>query len=145
MRAKELSGETGRRQWAVVFDEGEEVSAGLLALAGQMQLRAAHFTGIGALRSAILGWFDCETNAYREIPVAEQSEVLTLLGNVSTHDGNPKVHAHLVVGKRNGEALGGHLIKAYVRPTLEVVLTESPGSLRRVFDPQTGLLLLNVE
>jgi uncharacterized protein len=55
------------------------------------------------------------------------------------------VHVHVVVGKRDGSAHGGHLIEAHVRPTLELILTEPPTSLRRRFDPETGLALVSPE
>jgi predicted DNA-binding protein with PD1-like motif len=64
---------------------------------------------------------------------------VTLEGDV------PKVHAHVVVGKRDGTAHGGHLLGARVRPTLEVMLTEAPAHLRRSFDPKSGLALIDVD
>jgi predicted DNA-binding protein with PD1-like motif len=57
----------------------------------------------------------------------------------------PKIHAHVVVGKRDGSAHGGHLLEAHVRPTLEVILTQSPVHLRRVFDPRSGLALIDID
>jgi predicted DNA-binding protein with PD1-like motif len=61
---------------------------------------------------------------------------------VALADGEPKIHAHVVVGRRDGTALGGHLLDARVRPTLEVVLVETPATLRRTIDKTTGLPLL---
>ncbi|HUF81888.1 MAG TPA: DUF296 domain-containing protein [Burkholderiales bacterium] len=55
-----------------------------------------------------------------------------------------KVHAHVVLGRRDGSACGGHLLSAKVRPTLEVILTESPGYLKRVHDPKSGLALIRI-
>src|SRR5919106_1187106 len=71
----------------------------------------------------------------------EQVEVLSLLGNVAVHEGKPAVHAHVVVGKRDGTAHGGHLLEAHVRPTLEVIVVESPKHLYRERDDETGLPL----
>ena len=70
----------------------------------------------------------------------EQVEVLSLIGDIAAG----KVHAHVVLGKRSGAACGGHLLAARVRPTLEVILTESPGHLQRKHDPATGLSLIKV-
>jgi uncharacterized protein len=50
-----------------------------------------------------------------------------------------------VLGRRDGTAHGGHLLEAHVRPTLEVMLTESPVQLRRVFDPGVGLALIEID
>jgi predicted DNA-binding protein with PD1-like motif len=127
----------------LVFDPGDEVSQGLLDFAKEQHLSAARFTGIGALSSATLGFFDLDKKDYVKIPIDEQVEVLSLVGNVAEHDGKPKIHAHIVIGKRDGTAHGGHLLKAAVRPTLEVTLIVEPAHLKRKIDPATGLALLD--
>jgi predicted DNA-binding protein with PD1-like motif len=117
----------------------------LLAFAKEKQLAGSHFTAIGAFREATLGYFDWEGKEYRHIPVREQVEVLSLVGDVARDEkGEPKLHAHVVVGKSDGTAHGGHLIEAVVRPTLEVILVESPRHLQRRHDPESGLALIRV-
>ena len=133
------------RTWALVFETGDEVMSTLQRFAMQSGLTAARFTAIGAFRDATLGYFDCAAKQYEKIPVREQVEVLSLIGDVALEEGKPKVHAHTVLGKRDGTAHGGHLLEAHVRPTLEVMLTESPAPLRRVFDPGVGLALIDID
>jgi predicted DNA-binding protein with PD1-like motif len=117
----------------------------LRGFAREKQLAGSHFTAIGAFREATLGYFDWEKKDYRRIPVREQVEVLSLVGDVGRDEqGEPKLHAHVVVGKSDGTAHGGHLIEAVVRPTLEVILVESPRHLQRRHDPETGLALIRV-
>ena len=70
--------------------------------------------------------------------------MLSLVGDVAIGDKGPKIHAHVVLGKRDGSAHGGHLLEAKVRPTLEVVLTESPAVLMREHDPASGLALIRI-
>ena len=145
MQAKEIEHHDGRRTFAIVFDTADEVSEGLSAFAGEHDIQGAYFTAIGALREVTLGFWNPLSKEYRTIPIREQVEVLSLAGNVArTHDGQPKVHAHIVVGKSDGTAHGGHLMSAVVRPTLEVILVESPRHLRRTTDPETGLPLLDL-
>lgn len=136
---------TTERTFAIVFDEGEEVVSGLESFAEEQGLMAAHLTAIGAFREVELAFFDMDTKQYQKIPINEQVEVLSLLGNVARSQGEPKLHLHVVVGKRDGTAHGGHLAKAFVRPTLEVVLIETPDYLRRRTDPKTGLPLLDID
>jgi uncharacterized protein len=126
----------------LVFESGDEVVSTLEAFAREHELTAARFTAIGAFSELTLGYFDWERKAYEEIPLAEQVEVLTLAGDIALKGGEPSVHAHVVVGKRDGSAHGGHLLGARVRPTLELVLVESPGHLRKEHDPETGLALI---
>ena len=134
---------TGPRTWVLIFDKGDEPVAGLTAFAKAQKLGAAHFTAIGAFSDVTLGYFDRAKRDYKKIPLHEQVEVLSLLGDVALDKGEPKVHAHVVIGRADGEARGGHLLEAHVWPTLEVVLVESPRHLRKRHDPETGLALID--
>jgi len=134
---------TGARTWALIFDKGDEPVAGLTAFARAQKLGAAHFTAIGAFSDVTLGYFDRAKRDYKKIPLREQVEVLSLIGDVALDDDEPKVHAHVVVGRADGEARGGHLLEGHVWPTLEVVLVESPRHLRKRHDPETGLALID--
>lgn len=129
--------------YAVIFDKDEEFIAGLTAWAKENKLGGSHFTAIGAFREVTLGYFDRDKKDYRKIAVREQVEVLSLIGDIALKDGIPQVHAHVVVGKFDGSAHGGHILDARVWPTLEVILTESPKHLRRKYDPETGLSLID--
>jgi uncharacterized protein len=134
---------TGARTWALIFEKGDEPIAGLTEFAKAHKLGGAHFTAIGAFSEVTLGYFDRAKRDYRKIPLREQVEVLSLIGDVALDRNEPKVHAHVVVGRADGEARGGHLLDARVWPTLEVVLTESPRHLRKRHDPETGLALID--
>jgi uncharacterized protein len=145
MKTKLLEQRNGERTFAVVFDAGDEVAAGLLAVARKHRLKGSHLTAIGALQDVVLGYWDWNTKDYHRIPVREQVEVVSLVGNIAVGpEGEPKVHAHVVVGKSDGTAHGGHLLEGRVRPTLEAIIVESPGHLQRSTDPETGLALLNL-
>jgi predicted DNA-binding protein with PD1-like motif len=144
MRAKVLQ-ERPSRTLAAIFDTGDEVMAGLERLADEHRLGAAAFTAIGAFSDVVLGYFDWEKREYLPIPVNDQVEVLSLIGDVALEGTRPKVHAHVVVGTRDGTARGGHLLRAHVRPTLEVILTESPGHLERRHDAASGLALIRID
>jgi predicted DNA-binding protein with PD1-like motif len=134
----------GERTFAVVFDKGEEVVEGLTAFAGRQSLRASQITAIGALSDVVLGYFDRAQRQYHRIPIGEQVELLSLLGVVTLDGEKPKLHAHVVVGRRDGSVAGGHLLEGHVWPTLEVIIEESPRHLRRRHDAETGLTLLDL-
>jgi predicted DNA-binding protein with PD1-like motif len=144
MKSKLLFDRNGERVYAVVFDTDDEAASELLRFAAETNLAGAHFTAIGAFRDVTLGYFEIERKQYKHIPIREQVEVLSLAGNIALAEGKPKLHAHVVVGKADGSAHGGHLVEAHVRPTLEVVVTESPQHLRRVHDAATGLALIRL-
>jgi predicted DNA-binding protein with PD1-like motif len=133
------------KRWAVVFDSGDEAIEGLTRFAGEHQLGASSFTAIGAFSSCVLGYFNLAKRDYKRIPVNEQVEVLSLIGDITLDEGStPRIHAHVVLGKSDGTAHGGHLLQAQVLPTLEVILTESPAHLHRRPDPATGLALIKI-
>jgi len=143
MRSKVLN-EAGERSFALILETGDEPVSLLERFARDNNVTAARFTAIGAFREVVVGYFDWEKKEYLRIPIREQVEVLSLVGDVAIGDNGPKIHAHVVLGKRDGSAHGGHLLEAKVRPTLEVVLTESPAVLVREHDAASGLALIRV-
>src|SRR3546814_5928053 len=117
--------------------------AGILAFARARDITSASFQAIGAFKTAVLGFFDFDRRAYDRIPVDGQAEVVSLTGNIAREGEEPRLHAHAVLGGPTGQAVAGHLLEAVVRPTLEVILVESPAHLARAPDPATGLSLIS--
>ena len=130
--------------YAVVLDTGDEVIGELGNFVREQEVEAASLTAIGAFSRAVLGYFQWENKQYKKIPVDEQVEVLSLLGDVAVGDQGPTLHLHAVLGKADGSVVGGHLIEAHVRPTLEVILIQPPSYLRKRKDPETGLALIDI-
>jgi predicted DNA-binding protein with PD1-like motif len=143
MRWRELSSDSAGRAFVVVFDTGEEAMGGLGSFAAEAGLTAARFTAIGAFSSAVVGYFAWDRKEYERITVDEQVEVLALTGDVALSDGHPALHAHVVLGRRDGTTRGGHLLEGVVRPTLEVMVEDAPAALRKRHDPETGLALID--
>ena len=143
MKTKLISQERAKT-YAVILDDGEEFMEVLEGFAEEQGIRAAHFTAIGGFSRATLGYYDMEKKAYKEIPVNEQVEALSLVGDVALKEEEVEVHAHVVAGKADGSTVGGHIMGAFVRPMLEVMLTESPGHLQRNIDENSRLALINL-
>jgi predicted DNA-binding protein with PD1-like motif len=144
MKAKQLS-KQGEETFVLIFEHGDEVIASLQQFATQQHITAAHFTALGGLSDIILGYFDRERKNYKHIPLQEQVEVLSLIGDIALkEDGSPQIHAHVVVGDANGLAHGGHIIQAHVWPTLELVLEKAPAHLQRRSDAESGLALITL-
>jgi len=143
MKSKLISS-NGAKTYAVVFEPGEEFVSGLSQFAKDNNLSGSHLTAIGGFQDVVLGYFELDVKDYKRIPLDEQVEVLSLVGDIALYKGEPKLHVHAVVGTSNGMARGGHLVQAHVRPTLEVILTESPKHLCREHDEATGLALIRL-
>lgn len=143
MKWRQVGNGSGTRTYVVILEMGNEVMERLRLFAEEANIESAHFTAIGAFSNVKVGFFDIDSRDYVPILVDQQVEVLSMVGNVALHEGKPKIHAHVVVAKRDGSAHGGHLLEARVRPTLEVIVVETPANLQRYTDRQTGLALLS--
>ncbi len=145
MQVKLLHDADGQRTYAVILATGDEVMSSLKDFATREKITAAQISAIGALSDATLAYFDWDRKAYQKIPVREQVEVASLLGDIAEANGKPALHLHIVIGKRDGTAMAGHLNEAHVRPTLEAIVTESPAHLRKRHDPESGLALIRID
>jgi predicted DNA-binding protein with PD1-like motif len=144
MKSKLLHAENRLRTFAIIFDKNEDVRETLLEFANANRFGDAHLSAIGAFSEVTLGYFDRRRKDYKRISIGEQVEVLSFSGNIVLEDGKPRLHAHVVIGKADGSAHGGHFLGGRVWPTLEMMLTEVPPHLRRAHDEETGLALINL-
>ncbi len=143
MQVKLLNNTPGEKTYAVIFTNGDEALSGLTAFATKYMVGDAHFTAIGATSSATLAWFDRSRKMYRAIPVGDQTEVLSLVGDIATFGGKPIVHMHAVLGRPDGSTVGGHVFALHVAPTLEVFVTAETTHLGKKEDPATDLKLID--
>ena len=143
MRVQLLSSGGPTKEYAVIFGEGDEAFAGLLAFAEKYQVKSGHFTAIGGLNRATLAWFDPQRKMFKKISINGQVEVTSMIGDIALYQGKPVVHTHMVVGTSDGTTRGGHVLNAYVSPTLEVMVTVDPSAMQKRLDPDTGLILID--
>jgi len=140
-----MSDKAGSATRVIVLDAGEEAFATLTEFANDAGITAASLTAIGAFERATVGWFDFEKKTYKKIEVAEQCEVLSAIGDIAVgDDGKASLHVHVVLGLADGTTRGGHLLEAKVRPTLEVVVADTPAHLRRKKKPELGIALIDI-
>jgi predicted DNA-binding protein with PD1-like motif len=138
------TGPDGERTYAVIFGKGDEVMSGLTEFAEHEKIQAAQVSAIRAFQHAVFAWFDDERKAFRHVPIDRQVEACSVLGDVGSYEGKPTVHLHGVVALPTGETRGGHMLEAYVFPTLELFLTAWPEPLIKERDTETGLPLFDL-
>ena len=143
MKVKEIKDAPDEKVYTVIFSKGDEALSGLTDFAIQNKIQDAHFTAIGAVSSATLAWLDLPKKVYHRIPVTEQSEVVSLIGDVATFNGKPIVHMHAVLAKSNGNTIGGHVFELNVNPTLEVFVTADTTPLKKKPDNVSGMKLID--
>lgn len=145
MQSKLVSDQPGAQVHVVILDSGEEAFAVLTKFANEAKISTASLTAIGAFEKATVGWFDFASKSYKKIEVGEQCEVLSAIGDIAIcDDGNASLHVHIVLGLSDGSTRGGHLLEGKVRPTLEVVVTETPSKLRRRKRKDLGIALIDI-
>jgi hypothetical protein len=143
MRFKQI--ETRPKTFVIILDTGDEILKTLKTFAQEQKLSGSSFKAIGALSHVKFGWFDWQDKRYQVAgELDEQVELLSLLGDIAVQDHEPQIHAHVVVGRKDGTAHGGHLMEGRVRPTCEIVLSESPTALQKQIEPESGLPLIRV-
>lgn len=146
MKTAKIAGDAGAETRVVILETGEEAFSALTNAANDAGITAASLTAIGAFESAVVGWFDFAKKTYRKIEIAQQCEVLSAIGDVAVgDDGKASLHVHVVLGLSDGTTRGGHLLEGKVRPTLEVVLTDTPAKLRRKKQADLGIALIDLK
>lgn len=133
-----------QKTFAIILESGEEVKEQLMAFVKEQKLSASQFTAIGAFSETTVGFFDFSIKDYKKTHFNEQMEVLALTGDITLYKDEYKIHGHIVLGKEDATAHGGHLMKGIVHPTLEIILTESPAYLKREMDKELGIPLIKI-
>src|SRR6202012_5852094 len=146
MKSTKIAGDAGSETRVVILDSGEEAFAALTKFANEAGISAASLTAIGTFEKATIGWFDFDKKTYKKIEVDQQCEVLSAIGDVAVGDnGKASLHVHVVLGLSDGTTRGGHLMAGTVRPTLEVILTDTPVHLRRKKKADIGIALIDID
>ena len=143
MRYVQLS-EATTRTFALAFEIGDEVLRDMMAFLISEEISTASFTAIGGFERATVAYFDWQKKEYEKIPIDEQVETLSLVGNVTRLNGQPLIHAHCVLGHRDGHTTGGHLLEGHVCPTIELFLNEVPAQIHKTMRPEINLALMDV-
>lgn len=125
----------------VRIDRGEEIVEKLLEVALKEDIRLASIEALGAVNDFTVGVYDTEQKQYHANRFEGAFEIVSLTGTITTMDGKPYLHLHMSAGDGSGAVFGGHLNRAVVSATCEMVVREVCGTVERAQDPVTGLNL----
>ncbi len=126
------------------IESGEELNATLKAFLVKNSITFAQMTGLGAVRSATVSYWNSTTQQYETHERNEQMEVISLIGNVSMREGEPFAHIHLGLGRHDLSMIGGHFNAAVAHPMLEIWLTPVDATVKRTLDESCGLFLMDL-
>lgn len=124
------------------LDPGEELVSSLKEFCLQERVKLGSITGIGAVNQATIGLFDPESKKYHPQELNGNFELSPLAGNISSMQGEPYLHLHANLGDKEQRSFSGHLSKAIVSATCEIIIDTIEGELERQADPKIGLNLL---
>lgn len=123
------------------MDKGEEILAQIQEIAQQEHIRLASVTALGATNDFTVGVYKVDEKKYYANEFQGNFEIVSLTGTINTMDGEFYTHIHMSAGNDRGEVFGGHLNRAVVSATCEMVVDVLDGTVDRQYDPVTGLNL----
>lgn len=123
------------------IDRDEEIISTLESIVIQSEIEAGFFMGIGAIKNAIISFYDYNTKSYIDKEINEEMEVVSLLGNISYQyaENKPFIHAHVALSNRDFGVIGGHLKKAIVGVTIEIAVFTIVDRIERIYSPDFNL------
>lgn len=124
------------------MDKGDELVSSLLDFAEKEKITFAAVSGIGATNDVDFGCFNTELKQYKGINMKGDFEITSLVGNINTMDGKGYIHLHINLADEDGNIHGGHLKRANISVTGEIVITCTDAVIDRRFDPEVGTNLL---
>ena len=127
--------------YIVRMDPGEEILEQVKALSLQENIHLASIQALGAVNDFTVGVFKTDEKKYYANSFQGSYEIVSLTGTINTMDGEFYCHLHMSAGDDKGHVFGGHLNRAVVSATCEMVVTEIDGSVDRAFSPEVGLNL----
>jgi len=139
-----LIGKKFNQKWIVRVKKNEELVSALKSFCFEHEIRLGSVSGIGACNYAKIGLFDVGKKEYYSKEFSENMEITSLTGNITTKDNEIYIHLHINLSNQKFEVIGGHLDKANISATCEIIIDTIDGSLDRCFDQEIGINLLSL-
>jgi predicted DNA-binding protein with PD1-like motif len=143
VKVKLISADGPTKTYALIFAKGDEVMSGLKEFAVKYHVKSAHFNAIGDASSIKFGWYDITRKMFKVMRIDGFAEITSLAGDITLYNNNPVVHAHISMATEDGLVHGGHLLEAFISPTLQLMMTVEPAPLFKKLDPETGILIID--
>ncbi len=127
------------------IDKGEEILAKIKEISLKENIKLASANALGATNDFTVGVFNVDEKKYHSNTFKGSFEIVSLHGTVNTMNDEFYTHIHMSAGNEKGEVFGGHLNRAIVSATCEMVINIIDGKVDRFFDKETGLNLFDLD
>lgn len=129
-------------KFVFTIKKDEEITSSIFNYCKKNNIKSAWISGIGAVSSAVLAFYDLEKKEYKKKELSGKFEIAGLSGNIGTLNGEPVLHLHIIFSDENMVTLGGHLEKATVSVTCEICIIKIDNQIERELDRNIGLNLI---
>ena len=123
------------------IDRGEEILEKIREIAAKEHITLASISALGATNDFTVGVYKVDEKKYYANSFQGSFQIVSLTGTINTMNGEFYTHLHMSAGNDKGEVFGGHLNRAVVSATCEMVVDVLDGTVDRQYDPVTGLNL----
>lgn len=128
----------------VRMDKGEDIVEQVKNVALKEKIKLASISALGAINEFTVGVFKTKEKKYYANEFKGDFEIVSLTGTINTMNDEYYSHMYLSAGNDQGQVFGGHLNKAIVSATCEMVIQIINGEVDRYFDEEVGLNLLKL-
>jgi len=125
--------------------KGEKIVESLTKFCEDENIASGIFHGIGAVLQAEIGLYNLDKKQYSFTEFNNGMELVSMTGNVALVDSKPFLHIHVVLADDNKKTFGGHLKEGIVGPTCEIYIFNFEEKIKREYDEEIGLKLLNLD
>lgn len=129
----------------VRMDKGEEILEKVREVAEKEKIKLADISALGAVSEFTVGVFDTEAKEYHANEFKGSFEIVSLTGTINTMNDEFYCHLYMSAGNEKGQVFGGHLNRAIISATCEMVITLIDGRVDRRFEKEVGLNLFQFQ
>ena len=128
-------------KYVLRVDKGEEVLESITKLCRLEDIKLGYAVGLGATDHIVVGLFDTKAKVYKKTEIMGPMEITSLVGDISTMNGETYLHFHINVCDENMNVRGGHMNACYISATGEITVIKIDGTVEREPSEEIGLNL----
>jgi predicted DNA-binding protein with PD1-like motif len=123
----------------VRIDKGEELVDCLKTICKKLDIKLGLIVGIGSTDKVTISLLNTKTKKYQSKEFTGDHEITSLMGNITSMNGEVYLHLHLTICNVEHKAIGGHLTSGVISATFEGIIDIIDGQVTREYNDDVGL------